>query len=160
MSSNLFTAEGLQKLRSEIAELERLIKVEIPRDLAAAAAHGDLRENAEYQAAKEKQAFCMTRLRELRARVSNPEVVHKREFPEDIVTLLKRVRIKDLKTGSEEEYIILGDGDTDLDKGIISYRSPLAACLIGHKKGEVVEAELPGGTHDFEIVDFEFYEDV
>ena len=160
MSSNFFTAKGLQKLRGEIAELERLIKVEIPRDLASAAAHGDLRENAEYQAAKEKQAFCMTRLRELRDRVSSPEVVHKREFPEDIVTLLKRVRIKDLETGSEEEYIILGDGDTDLDKGIISYQSPLAACLIGHRKGEVVEAELPGGTHNFEILDFEFFEDL
>ena len=160
MGSNFFTADGLQKLRGDIAELERLIKVEIPRDLASAAAHGDLRENAEYQAAKEKQAFCMTRLRELRTRITNPEVVHKREFPEDIVTLLKRVRIKDLKTGSEEEYIILGDGDTDLDKGIISYRSPLAACLIGLKKGEVVEAELPGGTHEFEILDFEFYEDI
>jgi transcription elongation factor GreA len=158
MSSNFFTAEGLAKLRNQIKDLERLIKVDIPRDLAAAAAHGDLRENAEYQAAKEKQAFSMTRLRELRERVRNPEVVRVQDFPEDIVTLLKRVRIRDLETGDEEEYIILGDGDTDLEKDIISYQSPLAACLIGHKKGEVVEAELPGGTRSFKILDFDFFE--
>ena len=158
MSANFFTAEGLQKLRKEIQDLERLIKVDIPRDLASAAAHGDLRENAEYAAAKEKQAFSMTRLRELRDRVRNAEVVQKRDFPDDIVTLLKRVKIKDLGTGEIEEYIILGDGDTDLDKGIISYQSPLAACLIGHKKGDVVEAELPGGEHRFEILDFGFFE--
>lgn len=158
MSSNFFTAGGLRKLRKEIEELERLIKVDIPRDLQSAAEHGDLRENAEYQAAKEKQAFSMTRLRELRDRVRNAEVVRKSDFPEDIVTLLKRVRIRDLETGSEEEYIILGDGDTDLDRGIISYQSPLAASLIGHKQGEVVEAEFPGGSHRFEILGFEFFE--
>jgi transcription elongation factor GreA len=158
MSSKFFTAEGLAKLRGEIKELERLIKVDIPKDLATAAAHGDLRENAEYQAAKEKQAFSMTRLRELRDRISNPEVVRIQDFPDDIVTLLKRVKIKDLENGDVEEYIILGDGDTDLDKDIISYKSPLAASLIGSKKGEVVEAELPGGTYRFEILDFEFYE--
>ena len=158
MASNLFTTEGLQKLRKEITELERFIKVDIPIDLATAAAHGDLRENAEYQAAKEKQAFSITRLRELRERARGAEGVRKKDFPEDIVTLLKRVKIKDLETGSVEEYIILGDGDTDLDKDIISYQSPLAACLIGHRKGEVVEAEFPGGMQSFEILDFEFYE--
>lgn len=160
MSKHFFTAEGLQKLRVEIKELERFIKVDVARDLNTAAAHGDLRENAEYQAAKEKQAFSMTRLRELRERIMNAEVVERRDFPDDIVTLLKRVRIKDQETGEEEEYVILGDGDTDLDRDIISYQSPLAGCLIGHKKGEVVEAVLPGGTRKFKILDFEFFEGV
>ena len=155
----LFTAEGLRRLRKDIEELERFIKIDIARDLQTAAAHGDLRENAEYQAAKEKQALSMTRLRELRDQVRSAEVVKRRDFPEDIVTLLKRVRIKDVDTGAEEEYTILGGGDTDLDKGVISYQSPLAACLIGHRKGEVVEAELPGGTRKFEILDFEFIEE-
>ena len=68
MSQNFFTAEGLRRIRKEIQELERTIKIDIPKDLQKAAAHGDLRENAEYQAAKEKQAFSMTRLRELRDR--------------------------------------------------------------------------------------------
>lgn len=160
MASNFFTPEGLKKLRKEIEALERVIKVDIPRDLAAAAAHGDLRENAEYAAAKEKQAFSMTRLRELRERVHNAEVVRKRDFPEDIVTLLKRVRVKDLETGEVDEYTILGDGDTDLDENIISYQSPLASALIGHGKGDVVEAELPGGTRRLEIIDFGFFDGV
>lgn len=155
----LFTAEGLRRLRKEIAELERFIKVDVAQDLQVAAAHGDLRENAEYAAAKEKQAFSMSRLRELRERVRSAEVVKKSDFPEDIVTLLKRVKIKDLDSGEVEEYKILGDGDTDLGEDIISYTAPLAAALIGHKKGEVVEAELPGGTHRFEILDFAFVDD-
>ncbi len=155
---SLYTEEGLRKLRKEIEELERLIKVDIPRDLQAAAAHGDLRENAEYAAAKEKQALSMSRLRELRDRVRQAEVVHKRDFPDDIVTLLKRVEIKDVDTGETETYTILGDGDTDLDDGVISYTAPIAAALIGHKKGDVVEAQLPAGTRRLEILDFEFYE--
>lgn len=159
MGSHFFTAEGLKKLRAEIRELERFIKIDCAQDLQTAAAHGDLRENAEYQAAKEKQAFSMTRLRELRDRVRHAEVVSRRDFPDDIVTLLKRVRIKDLETGEEEQYTILGDGDTDLDQGIISYTSPLASCLIGHKKGDVIDAELPGGTRRFEVIDFGFFEE-
>jgi transcription elongation factor GreA len=158
MSQNFFTAAGLKKIRQEITALERLIKVDIPRDLAAAAAHGDLRENAEYQAAKEKQAFSMTRLRELRERVRGAEVVKPRDFPDDIVTLLKRVKIKDVDTGEVEEYTILGSGDTDLDQGIISYESPLAGALIGHRKGDVIDAELPGGVRKLEILDFSFIE--
>jgi transcription elongation factor GreA len=158
MSQNFFTAAGLKRIRQEITDLERLIKVDIPRDLATAAAHGDLRENAEYQAAKEKQAFSMTRLRELRERVRGAEVVKPRDFPDDIVTLLKRVKIKDVETGEIEEYTILGSGDTDLDQGIISYESPLAGALIGHKKGDVIDAELPGGVRKLEVLDFSFIE--
>ena len=158
MTQYFFTADGLRKLREEIDALERFIKIDVARDLHTAAAHGDLRENAEYAAAKEKQAFSIARLRELRERVRNAEVVTKRDFPDDIVTLLKRVKIKNLETGGVEEYTILGDGDTDLDEGVISYRSPLAASLIGHKQGDVVEAELPGGNRSFEVLDFEFFE--
>lgn len=151
-----YTAAGLKKLRDEIAELEHLIKVQIPKELHSAAAHGDLRENAEYQAAKEKQAYSMTRLRELRERARSAEIVEKRDFPDDIVTLLKKVKIKDVEEDVIEEYTILGDGDTDLDNGIISYTSPLAASLIGAKKGETVVAELPGGNKDYVVLDFEF----
>ena len=158
MGSQLFTKNGLRNLRKEIEELERYIRVDIAQALQTAAAHGDLRENAEYQAAKEKQAFSMTRLRELRERVRGAEVVKPRDFPEDIVTLLKRVKIKDVESGEIEEYTILGDGETELDEGVISYQSPLASALIGHKKGEVVDAELPAGIRKLEILDFEFYE--
>ena len=157
--AHLSTAEGLQKLKKEIEELEHHIKIDIPRDLAAAAAHGDLRENAEYAAAKDKQSLAMARLKELRERVRHAEIVDRRDFPDDIVTLLKRVRIKDVSTGNTEEYTILGDADADHEKGIISYNSPLAAALIGHKKGEVFDAALPGVTRKVEILDFEFFED-
>lgn len=157
--ANYFTAPGLKKLRKEIKDLERVIKVQIPQELASAAAHGDLRENAEYQAAKEKQTLSMARLKELRERVRSAEVVTPRDFPEDIVTLLKRVKIKDADSGEIEEYSIMCDGDTDLDNGIISYTAPLAAALIGAKKGDVVEAELPGDNRHLEILEFDFIPD-
>jgi transcription elongation factor GreA len=157
--AHFFTAEGLRKVRKEIDDLERFIKIDVARDLHAAAAHGDLRENGEYAAAKERQALSMAKLRELRERIRNAQVVTKREFPDDIVTLLKRVKIKDIKSGQLEEYAILGDDDTDFDKGIISYQSPLAASLIGHKQGEVIDAVLPGGTRKLEIVEIAFFED-
>jgi len=160
MGKNLFTEEGLKRLRGEIAELERFIKIDIAKDLQTAAAHGDLRENAEYQAAKEKQSLSMTRLRELKQRVHNADVVKKRDFPEDIVTLLKWVKIKDVESGSTDEFKILGDGDTDLDDDTISYTAPLAAALIGHKRGEVVDAELPRGVRQFEVLDFGFIDGI
>lgn len=159
MGAHFFTPEGLRRLRKEIQELERFIKVDVAKDLHTAAAHGDLRENAEYSAAKEKQAFAMARLRELRDRVRGAEVVRPRDFPDDIVTLLKWVEVKDTDTGEVEKYVILGENDTDLDKNIISYLSPLAASFIGKKKGEIVEANLPGGNRTFEVLDFGFYEE-
>ena len=156
----LYTANGLKKLRREIRELEHMLKVEIPEALNSAAAHGDLRENAEYQAAKEKQSLSMARLKELRDAVRGAEVVRQGDFPDDIVTLLKTVHVKDVETGEKETYTILGDGDTDLENDVISYTAPLAAALIGHKKGEVVDAQLPGGVRKLEILDFAFAEDV
>lgn len=154
--ASFFTAEGLRKLRKEMDELERFIKIDVARDLHAAAAHGDLRENGEYAAAKERQALSMARLRDMRERVRNAQVVTQREFPDDTVTLLKRVKIKDVASGQLEEYSILGDDDIDLDNGVISYQSPLAASLIGHKRGEVVEAALPGGKRRLEILEIAF----
>lgn len=154
-----FTAEGLRKVRKEIDDLERFIKIDVARDLHAAAAHGDLRENGEYAAAKERQTLSMARLKDLRERVRNAQVVTRREFPEDVVTLLKRVKIKDVASGRLEEYTILGDDDIDLDNGVISYGSPLAASLIGHKRGEVVEMTLPAGKRKIEILDIAFFEE-
>jgi transcription elongation factor GreA len=160
MSSRLFTKKGLRKLHKEIEELDRYIRIDIANALQTAAAHGDLRENAEYAAAKEKQALSMARLRELRERVRGAEIVRKNDFPDDIVSLLKKVKIRDVDTGDVEEYVILGDGETDTETGddVISYKSPLAAALIGARKGDVVDAELPAGMRKLEIVDFAFYD--
>ncbi len=158
MSHYYFTETGYKKIKDEIEELERFIKVDIPRDLATAAAHGDLRENAEYHAAKDKQAVCMAKLAQLRSRIAKGRVVLKEELPVDTVTLGKTVTIKQVDTGEESKYTILGEGESDLSKGIISYASPLARSLIGLKKGEAAEVDLPMGLTKFEVLAVENFE--
>jgi len=152
-----FTEEGFKKIKAEAEELERYIKVDIAKALSTAAAHGDLRENAEYAAAKENQAVSMAKLREMRDRITQAQIVQREEFPEDTVTLCKKVYLKDHDNGAEFAYTILGEGESDIDNDIISYETPIAQALIGHKKGEVVDVELPVGVHKYEILDIKFF---
>jgi len=159
MSDYFFTEKGFQAAKQEAEALERLIKVDIARDLATAAAHGDLRENAEYAAAKEKQQNSLAKLRQLQRRLSGARIVKHSDFPVDTVTLCKRVKIKEVESGEVDEYTILGEGETDLDRGIISYQSPLANALIGSRVGDTVDAELPAGVRQFEILDIGFFDD-
>ncbi|MCH7548197.1 MAG: transcription elongation factor GreA [Candidatus Krumholzibacteriota bacterium] len=159
MAQYYYTEEGYKKLGEEIARLDKLVKNDIAKEIATAADHGDLKENAEYHAAKEKQAFYATKLRALQERFSGANVVRKEELlPVDAVTFGKKIKIRDVNSGAERECTILGEGETDPDKGIIAYTSPIARALIGHKQGEVVDVELPRGTKTFEILAVEFFE--
>lgn len=160
MAQYFYSEKGFLKLKDEIEKLDKLVKHDIAREIAAAADHGDLRENAEYAAAKEKQARYAARLRELQERLTGANVVRRDELlPEDAVTFGKRVVIKDVNAGTERNVTILGDGETDREKGIIAYTSPLARALIGRKQGEVVDVKLPVGVKTYEIKLVEFYED-
>ena len=158
MKQYYFTEKGYQKLKDEIDKLEKFIKQDISKEIAAAREHGDLRENAEYAAAKDKQALYMGKLGQLQERFAHARIVHKEELPPDIITLGKRIKIKDVNTGDERAYTILGEGETDIDKGIISYQSPLAKALISHKQGEIVDVKLPRGMKKFEILEIEFFD--
>lgn len=160
MGSYYLTETGYKRLQEEIQRLDKLIKGDIAREIAAARGHGDLKENAEYAAAKEKQAQVANKLRQLQERFSGANVVRKEELlPADTVTFGKRVTIKNLESGAERQCTILGEGETDSSKGIIAYQSPLASALIGHKQGEVVDVQLPRGLTKFEILDVEFCEE-
>ena len=142
MAQYYFSEKGYLKLKEEIEKLDKLVKHDIAKEIAAAADHGDLKENAEYAAAKEKQARYAAKLRDLQERFTGANVVRRDELlPEDAVTFGKRVKIKEVNSGAERNLTILGDGETDREKGIIAYQSPLAKALIGHKKGEVVDDE-------------------
>jgi transcription elongation factor GreA len=154
------TEKDYLKLRDEIERLDKLVKHDIAKEIAAAAAHGDLKENSEYIAAKEKQAYYGKKLRELQERFSGSNVVRKEELlPEDTVTFGKRVKIKDVNSGAERICTILGEGETDYEKGIIAYTSPLATALIGHKQGEVVDVQLPVGVKTYKIVEVIYFAD-
>ena len=159
MAQFFYSESGYKKLKQEIDKLDKLVKHDLPKEIAAAAGHGDLKENAEYAAAKEKQTHAANKLRRLQERFSGANVVRKEELlPEDSVTFGKRIRIKEVSTGDERVCTILGDGESDPDNGIIAYNSPLARALIGHKLGEVVDVELPVGVKTFEILEVEFSE--
>lgn len=160
MGRYYLTEKGYKQLAQEIERLDKLIKNDISKEIAAAADHGDLKENAEYAAAKEKQAQAAKKLRELHERFSGANVVRREELlPEDSVTFGKVVRIRDIESGNERVCTILGEGETDPEKGIIAYTSPLAKALIGSQLGSVVDVTLPRGVVRYEVLEVEFYED-
>lgn len=158
MSPYYFTEKGYQKLKEEIEKLEKYIKNDIAKEIATAREHGDLRENAEYEAAKDKQANYMAKLGQLQEKFQNARIIRKEDLPKDTVTLGKQVKIRDLNSNEEETYTILGEGETDIDNGIISYQTPIARALINHKTGEEVEVQLPRGMKKYKILEIDFFE--
>jgi transcription elongation factor GreA len=160
MAQYYVTEKGYHRLKEEMDRLEKLVKHDIAKEIAAAASHGDLKENAEYHAAKEKQVHYANKLRDTQERFAGANVVRKEELlPEDAVTFGKRIKIKDVNSGAERVCIILGEGETDPDQGIIAYTSPLARALIGKKQGDVGDVQLPVGVKTYEILEVEFFED-
>jgi transcription elongation factor GreA len=160
MASYYYTEKGYHRLKEEMDKLNKVVKQDIPKEIALAAAHGDLKENAEYKAAKEKQAHYANKLQQLSLRFSGANVVRKEELmPPESVTFGKVVRIRDVDKGNERVCTILGEGETDPDQGIIAYSSPLAKALIGNEKGDTVEVQLPRGLVKYEILHVEFFED-
>jgi transcription elongation factor GreA len=159
MTQYFFTEKGYLKLKDEIEKLDRLLKNDIAKEIATAAAHGDLKENGEYHAAKEKQTMTAAKLRSLQERFTGANVVRKDELlPEESVTFGKQVKIRETTTGAERVCTILGDGEADPDQGIIAYNSPLASSLIGHKVGDTVEVRLPAGLRTYMILECAFAE--
>ena len=154
-----FTENGYAKLSKEIKELEHYLKNDIAEEIGTAREHGDLKENAEYEAAKNKQANYMAKLGVLQERMQNARVIRKEDLPADIVTLGKTVKIQDMDNSDELTYSILGDGETDIDKGIISYQSPVARGLMKHRVDDVVLVQLPKGEKQYKILEIGYYED-
>jgi transcription elongation factor GreA len=144
------TRPGFERLRDELERLKRVDRPAIIKAIAEARAHGDLSENAEYHAAREKQSFTEGRITELEGKVGNAEVI---EPPTtgDRVTFGSTVRLED-EEGKEVRYQIVGSDEADPPAGRISVMAPLARTLIGKKVGDTVTAQLPGGKKTFEIL--------
>ena len=148
-----FTKGGLERLKTEFANL---IKVERPDNIAAieeARSHGDLSENAEYHAAKEKQSFLEGRMNELQDVIGRAEVVDVDVGPLDTVVFGRIVQLYNLQTDEEIAYQLLGSYESDPENGKISVSSPLGQALIGKQAGDEVKAMTPGGVLEFEIVE-------
>jgi transcription elongation factor GreA len=148
------TRAGYDRLTAELERLKRVDRPAITRALAEARSHGDLSENAEYHAAREKQSFIEGRIAELEAKVNAAEVIDPPQGG-DRITFGSTVRLAD-ETGKEHRYWIVGSDESDPSTGRISILSPLARTLIGRRVGETVTARLPGGTRTFEILEANF----
>ena len=148
------TRPGYERLKEELERLKRVDRPAISRAIAEARAHGDLSENAEYHAAREKQGFVEARINELEAKVGTAEVLDP-PTSGDRVTFGSTVRLED-DDGKETRYQIVGSDETDPSHGRISIMAPLARTLIGKKVGDSVVAQLPGGSKRFEILDANF----
>jgi transcription elongation factor GreA len=148
------TRVGFERLRDELDRLKRIERPAIIKAIAEARAHGDLSENAEYHAAREKQSFLEGRINELESKVGGAEVI---DAPSggDRVTFASTVRLED-EAGKEVRYWIVGSDEADPTKGRISILAPLARTLIGKHVGDSVTAQLPGGKKTFEILEVNF----
>jgi len=157
MSKVPMTLSGSESLR---AELERLKKVDRPRIIAAIAearAHGDLKENAEYHAAREQQGFAEGRIQEIESKFSNVQIIDITEIPAgDKVIFGSTVHIINLETDQLVHYQIVGDDESDIKLNKISYQSPIARALVAKEVGDVVTVKTPSGDIEYEIDDVKY----
>ena len=148
------TRAGFERLRDELDRLKRVERHAITRAIAEARAHGDLSENAEYHAAREKQSFIEGRINDLEGKVGHAEVIDP-PTSGDRITFGSTIRLED-ESGKEVRYWIVGSDEADPARGRISILSPLARTLIGKRVGDSVKAQLPGGAKSFEILEANF----
>jgi len=144
----------LRKMDDRIGPLERELKVELPRQLAEAAAHGDLSENAEYDAAKARKDLVQAHLAHLYEKKQSLAKINERMIPRDSIGFWSRVDLLDLDTDNELAYQLVSPDESDPPNGKISVSSPIGRALIGKHGGDEVEVETPGGLKNYEILGF------
>lgn len=150
------TIEGEQQLREEVAELKNTARPNIVREIAAAREHGDLRENAEYHAAKEQQGFIEARIRDIEAKLADSQVIDiTRIRPTGKVVFGATVTLSDCDTDETVRYKIVGEDEADLKFGKISVMSPIARAIIGKSEGDSVMVETPAGDHEYTVDEVE-----
>lgn len=143
----------IKKLQEEIAALEIELRIELPREILRARAHGDLSENAEYHAAKERQGYVNARLNQLQGRLRELSMVDMSSIPHDRVGLGSTVKVLDVDKDEMMNYTLVTSEDVDVSKGMISTTSPIGRGLLGKKVGDTVKIQVPGGAREMEIVE-------
>lgn len=153
MATIPLTRRGAEKLKDELQRLKSVERHAVIRAIAEARAQGDLSENAEYEAAKDRQGFIEGRILELEAKLAAAQVIDPAAMnPDGRVVFGATVDLEDENTGARVTYQIVGDDEADLKQGLISISSPIARALIGKSEGDVAEVQAPGGVRFFEIV--------
>jgi transcription elongation factor GreA len=157
MDKHPMTLAGAEKLRAELSELKQVKRPAVIAAIAEAREHGDLKENAEYHAAREQQGFIEGRIKDIEAKLSHAQII-------DVTTLNANgkvvfgstVVLLDINTDEEKTYQIVGVDEADIKINKISVSSPVARALIGKEEGDEVVMEVPGGTHEFEILEVRY----
>jgi transcription elongation factor GreA len=154
------TAKGAARLRAELEHLKSVVRPKIIEAIAEARAHGDLRENAEYHAAREQQSFIEGRIKELEAALSYAEVIDVSKLnPGSRIVFGATVDLEDPHTGDAVTYQIVGDLEADIKAGRISVSSPVARALVGKNEGDIVEIQAPAGQRRYEVVSVRYEAD-
>lgn len=153
MSKMPITKEGYEKLKKELENIKTMDVPENIRDIEIARAHGDLSENAEYIAAKERQSFLHGRIQELERNIAMSYVVNLENINSDKIVFGSTATIEDLRTGESISYQLVGPFESDINEKKISVTSPIGKALIGKSIGERIRVNTPGGHREFEVVD-------
>lgn len=148
----VLTPEGLKKIQAELEYLRTVKRKEVADRIREALDFGDPWENPEYESAKNEQAFVEGRILTLEKMLQNVRVVAGEDVPHNVVSVGTRVRMRDLESGDEVEYTIVGAAEADPAQARISYESPVAQALLGHKVGDRVRIEVPAGALEYEIL--------
>ena len=157
MSKVPLTVRGESMLIEELKELKTVRRPKVIQDIAEAREHGDLKENAEYHAAREEQGFIEGRIQDIEGKLGNSQVIDVTKLsPNGKVVFGTTVVLMELQSEDQTTYKIVGDDEADLKSGLISYGSPVAKAMIGKEEGDVVGVQAPGGVREYEILNVEY----
>ncbi len=150
------TPEGQARLREELKRLKEIELPQVVKDIGTAREHGDLSENAEYHAARERQGMIVARITHIEGSLSRAEVIDPTKIRSDKVQFGAKLKLSNVDSGEETLYQIVGPEEANLDEGRISVASPLARALLGHHAGDEVKVRLPAGERLYEILDISY----
>ncbi|MEM7684841.1 MAG: transcription elongation factor GreA [Paracoccaceae bacterium] len=150
------TRQGYDALNEELKTLKEDVRPSVIKAIAEAREHGDLSENAEYHAAREKQSFVEGRIKELEGLIGRADVIDPTKMSGDTIKFGATIKIVDEDTDEEKTYQIVGEPEADIDKGKLNIRSPIARAMIGKEEGDSVEVNTPGGGRSYEILSVKY----
>ena len=153
MSRVPVTREGYESLKRELEHLKRVERPQNIKAIEEARAHGDLSENAEYAAAKDRQGFIQGRIGELEYKLGNCDIIESAELPKDRVVFASKVLLENIDTGEDVKYQLVGPDESDIENGRISISSPLGRAMLGKRPGDEVTIDVPGGKRNYELVE-------